>query len=172
MTAAAASFYITGGTLPPDALSYVERQADRDLLAALRQGEYCYVLNSRQMGQSSLCVRTMTRLREEGIRTAFLDLTKFGGRNLSPEQWYAALLAELGRELGLRTACLTYWKEHPELPPVQRLFGAIREVALPSLDQRPTTNDERGTSPSLVVRHSWLVIFVDEIDITRSLPFN
>src|SRR5689334_5753565 len=92
-----AGFFFAGGTLPPDALSYVERQADRDLLAALRQGDYCYVLNSRQMGKSSLCVRTMARLRAEDIRTAFLDLTKFGGRNLSAEQWYAALLAELGR---------------------------------------------------------------------------
>src|SRR6476619_1942980 len=82
------------------------------------------------MGKSSLCVRTMARLREVGIGTAFLDLTKFGGRNLAAEQWYAALLAELGRELGLRTECLAYGKEHPELPPVQRLFGAITEVAL------------------------------------------
>src|SRR5437763_314617 len=83
-------------------------QADHDLLAALQAGEYCYVLNSRQMGKSSLCVRTMARLREEGIRTAFLDLTKFGGRNLTAEQWYAALLAEMGRELGLRAECLAY----------------------------------------------------------------
>src|SRR6476619_1628011 len=72
------------------------------------------------MGKSSLCVRTMARLREVGIGTAFLDLTKFGGRNLSAEQWYAALLAELGRELGLGTECLQYWKEPTDLPPVQR----------------------------------------------------
>jgi AAA-like domain len=178
-------FYFAGGTLPPDHLSYVERQADRDLLQALCQGEYCYVLNSRQMGKSSLCVRAITHLRAEGVRTAFLDLTKFGGRNLTAEQWYAAILAELGRELDLRAECIQYWKEHPELPPVQRLFGAMREVALPSRDDRPPTTDHRPpaedptgtqsvrTVPSAVVGgRSSVVIFVDEIDITRSLPFN
>src|SRR5262245_41416099 len=153
MDTSTSSFYVTGGTLRHDARSYVERQADRDLLAALQVGEYCYVLNARQMGKSSLCVRAIDRLREEGARTVFLDLTKFGGRNLTAEQWYAALLAEVGRELGLRAECLQYWKEHPELPPVQRLFGAIQEVALPAAERS-------------------LVVFVDEIDVTRSLPFS
>jgi hypothetical protein len=55
-------FYITGGTMPPNAPSYVERQADHDLYAALTGGEFCYVLTARQIGKSSLMVRTAGRL--------------------------------------------------------------------------------------------------------------
>lgn len=144
--------YVTGGTLAPDAPSYVERGADRDLLSHLESGETCYVLNSRQMGKSSLCVRTIGKLREQGVRTAFCDLTKFGGRNLTAEQWYAALLSEMGRDLGLRNEFLAYWKDNAGLPPVQRLFGALVEEGL------------RLDSP--------VVVFVDEIDVTLSLPFS
>ncbi len=151
----AVPFYITGGTLPPEASSYVTRQADEDLRNALMAGEYCYVLNSRQMGKSSLCVRTMGRLRQAGVRTVFVDLTKLGGSNLSAEQWYAGLLSVMGRELGLRGEFLAYWKTQAAqgVGPLPRLFGALEEVALPASD-----------AP--------IVVFVDEIDATRSLPFS
>src|SRR5713101_5466807 len=59
-------FYIAGGTLRPDVPSYVERQADADLYDALQQGEFCYILTSRQMGKSSLMARSAARLREQG----------------------------------------------------------------------------------------------------------
>ena len=155
MTAIAPSspFYIAGGTLPREASSYITRQADADLYAGLASGEYCYVLNSRQMGKSSLCVRTIGRLKEQGVSTAFLDLTRFGGKNLTAEQWYAAMLAEIGREVGLRTEVLAYWKANTHLGPMQRLFGALREVVLERIE---------GS----------VVVLVDESDVVRSLPFS
>ena len=45
-------FYVAGGSLSHNAPSYVERQADCDLYGALLQGEFCYVLTSRQMGRA------------------------------------------------------------------------------------------------------------------------
>ena len=146
-------FFVTGGTLHLDATSYVTRQADTQLLETLLKGETCFVLNSRQMGKSSLCVRTIAKLNQQNVTTVFLDLTKFGGSNLSPEQWYAGLLSETGRAFGLRKEFLAYWKEQAQLSPLQRLFGAIQEVALAQKSES-------------------IVIFIDEIDVTRSLPFS
>lgn len=148
------TFFVSGGTIPLDAASYVERDADRILKDALLDGSYCYVLTSRQMGKSSLCVRTMARLADAGVRTAFIDITRIGGRNVSPEQWYAGLVGEVGRTLNLRRQMLAYWKEHDALGPMQRFFAAIRDVALEASDNTP------------------LVVFIDEIDATRSLPFS
>jgi WD40 repeat protein len=147
----AASFYQTGGTLRPDAPSYVERQADRDLYEGLSGGEFCYVLTARQMGKSSLMVRTAARLREDGVAVVVLDLTAIG-QNLSPEQWYDGLLARMGDQLDLETELEAFWLSRERLGPLQRWVAALREVVLA---RRPGR----------------LVVFVDELDVVRSLPF-
>jgi hypothetical protein len=145
-------FYVTGGTLRRDAPSYVERQADRILYESLLQGNFCYVLTSRQMGKSSLMVRTAARLREDGAGVAVLDLTATG-QNLTAEQWYDGLLGKIGQRLQLEDEIEEFWLNHPRLGPLQRWMSAITEVVLPRYPGR-------------------LVIFVDEIDAVRSLPFS
>ena len=52
----------SGGTLPANHPSYVEREADHELFERLKNGDFCYVLNSRQMGKSSLWVQTFQKL--------------------------------------------------------------------------------------------------------------
>jgi hypothetical protein len=152
-------FYVTGGTLRPDTPSYVARRADTDLHAGLSRGEFCYVLTARQMGKSSLMVRTAQRLRAEGVAVVVLDLTAVG-QNLSAEQWYGGLLDILGMQLDLEEALGRCWSEHSHLGPLQRWSTALRQVVLagPFLSRRCASGR--------------LVIFVDEVDAVRSLPFS
>ncbi len=51
--------YHLGGCLPINAHSYVKRQADEEIYEGIKAGDFCYVLNSRQMGKSSLRVKTI-----------------------------------------------------------------------------------------------------------------
>src|SRR5205085_30856 len=181
-------FYGTGGTMRHDALCYVERQADHDLYAALTRGEFCYVLHARQMGKSSLMARTAARLREEGFHVAHTELTALG-HNLSAEQWYGGLLEILGVALGLEDELDRFWSENQKLGPLQRFMAAIEQVVLPALTPGPSPNPGRGEielhapveallPPGLggrgggLGRRGQLIVFLDEIDTVRSLPFS
>ena len=70
--------YLVGGGVPPGASSYVKRQADEVLFESLLRGEFCYVLNSRQMGKTSLRFEVQRRLRAEGVVCASVDLQAIG----------------------------------------------------------------------------------------------
>ncbi len=149
------AFYITGGTLPLDADSYIVRRADSQLLDGLRRGEFCYVLNTRQMGKSSLMVRTARRLRDEGSLVVVLDLTAIG-QNLTVEQWYFGLLCLAAAQTEREDDLIDFWKSHRDLGPMQRFVESLRRVLL-------SENDVAARK---------LIVFVDEIDAVRSLPFS
>lgn len=144
-------FYVIRGTLKTNDRSYITRSADEELFNNLKEGKFCYVLTSRQMGKSSLMVRTAMRLREEGVAVADVDLSGIG-RNMTPEQWYEGMLVRIGRRLGFEEELEDYWDEHEHLGPLQRWMQALQEVVLVREPRR-------------------VVIFVDEIDFVRSLPF-
>ncbi len=157
MTQAPSGFeYQFGGSLDGAAPSYVSRKADLIFYQALKAGQFCYVLNSRQMGKSSLRVQTMQRLQADGTVCLFIDLTGIGRQDVTPERWYAGVVQFLvsGGQLDAQFQWRTWWRERQDLfSPVQRLSLFVQEVLLVEIQQN-------------------IVIFVDEIDRVLSQNFS
>lgn len=144
-------FFRVGGTLDPGAPSYVERPADRDLLRLVLSGEYCNVLTARQMGKSSLMIRTAAQLETRGVRVAIIDLSGLG-TNIKPHEWYLGLLKLIRQEIQLQVDEMKWWMVQRKLSPVQRFTKFVRENIVA----------ERGGE---------MAIFIDEIDSTLTVPF-
>jgi len=144
--------YQIGGSLPADAPTYIVRQADHDLFDSLLAREYCYVLNARQMGKSSLRVKTMSRLKEQGIACSEVELSGIGSQQITSQQWYGGIIQEIidGFELNINRK--SWLKERDDLSAVQRLGDFIENVLLSQIKQD-------------------IVIFIDEIDSILSLDF-
>ncbi|MEL6940741.1 MAG: AAA-like domain-containing protein, partial [Cyanobacteria bacterium J06598_1] len=148
-----------GGSLPLEDQTYVVRAGDQQLYEALRQGEFCYVLNSRQMGKSSLRVRTMQRLQSKGITCGVVDLSAMGTQS-TQSAWYKGLAYRIMRNFralrspdGSAVDWRGWWKAHDFLSPVQQLGALIEDCLLPAMNGN-------------------VVVFIDEIDSVLGLDFS
>jgi tetratricopeptide (TPR) repeat protein len=150
--AARPDFYTVGGALNPREPSYVERSADNELLEAALGGRYCYILTPRQMGKSSLMVRCANAIRERGARSAIVDLTSIGASDTTAEAWYIGQVKRVAEQLTLGTDYLEWWRSRRQFSIVQRFTDFMGGVVLTL------------TAPKRVV------VFIDEIDTTLSLP--
>lgn len=147
--------YQVGGSLPMNAPTYVVRSADRLLYQALKRGEFCYILNTRQMGKSSLMVHMMDYLQKEGFSCAAIDITRLGTENVTPAQWYKGFAVELWQNFNLfgKVNLKAWWNEEKDLSPIQCLSRFLEDIILGQLKSEK------------------VFIFVDEIDTVLGLNF-
>ena len=143
-------FFQTGGHLHPDSPSYVKRPADDVLFSKVLEGELCYVLTTRQMGKSSLMVRTVKRLQEMGINAVIVDLTLIGSE--SEDKWFFGFFNLVRQGLNLSVDLKDWWQKNQDLGKSQRFFEFLRQIVLNEIQ-----ND--------------VVIFIDEIDMLLILEF-
>ncbi|MCA2861014.1 MULTISPECIES: AAA-like domain-containing protein, partial [unclassified Microcystis] len=150
----ATNFYYVGGSVPLESPSYIKREADDLFYNYLKNGQYCYVLNSRQMGKSSLWVQTQKRLQEDNIDCATIDLSGIG-KKLSEDIWYRVLFEQLVKrfDLSIREKEQAWWNERAYKSPINRLDQFVEEILLKEVS-RP------------------IVICFDEIDSVLSLNFS
>ncbi len=147
-----ASLYQIGGSLQLGAPTYVTRRADLELYDGLRAGDFCYVLNCRQMGKSSLRVRVMAQLQAEGVACVAVQMTDIIDEEITPEQFYAGVVDSITQDLGLDFDNMEWWEANRHLSLVNRFSKFLETVLL----QQVAGN---------------LVIFIDEIDRVLSMPF-
>ena len=144
------SIFQDNGSLDISIPTYVKRKADDDILYHLTSGNFCYVLSARQMGKSSLMVRTVDSLRNAGFRCISVDVSNFGSKNINLESWYFTFLYYIAKSLGLKEELKEWWPRRTYLTPVTKMTEFIKEVILEKVQDD-------------------VVIFIDEIDFLLSL---
>ncbi|MBD2534502.1 AAA-like domain-containing protein [Nostoc flagelliforme FACHB-838] len=155
--------YQVGGSLHSDDPTYVTRQADEQLYVSLKTGKFCYVFNSRQMGKSSLLQRTSYRLKSEGHSCVYLDMTRLGIEDTTPEQWYKGIIISLFYSLKLASQIdfQRWWEMQAGISSVQKLQLFVEDILLPNL-KSDSLRDGKAKG---------IFIFIDEIDSLLSLNF-
>ena len=144
--------YTVGGTVQANEEGlYLSRRADRELLQLCEESTFAYVLTPRQMGKSSLMIRTAEQLIDAGKQAVIVDLTQLGTQ-LSADTWYSDFLDLVTSQLMLTTDMRQWWQANAQSGMTLRLTRFFQEVILAEVSEP-------------------IVIFVDEIDTTLSLDF-
>ena len=148
-------YQVAGGTLPLGAKTYVERDADKQLLEFAKSMAgtnrvFC-IFAPRQYGKSSLMVRVAHQLMNEGLICVQLNLQGLGGVNSENSLLYNILehiCLEIEKPIGeisLSAKLEKAWEENTHRLPTRRFQKFLTEEVL------------RAIAPQK------LILFIDEI---------
>src|SRR5262245_21019995 len=142
-----ADFFVVGGALRPEQSCYVVRSADRELLAAVREGRLCCVLGPPGMGKSSLAVRVAAGLRRSGQLAAIVttDIVYAALARSSVDGGLREIALAVARQLGIEAPATKWWQAQSEAADAQSFAEFLRDVALAAGDAS-------------------LVVFVDDVE--------
>ncbi len=146
------TIYTVGGTVQAGGGVYIKRKADDELLELCKQGEFAFILSSRQVGKSSLMVHTAQELAADNICSVIIDLSALG-TSITQEEWYLGILNEIQSSLNLEADIFGWWQQYSQLGPAQRLTNFFKDILLTEVKEQ-------------------VVLFFDEIDSTLSIPFS
>ncbi|MCL1474145.1 AAA-like domain-containing protein [Argonema antarcticum] len=147
--------YQVGGSLYAENETYVLRSADEELYSALKNNNFCYVFNSRQMGKSSLRVKTMQKLKTEqadNMACAAIEMMPLCSHNVTQDEFYGGFLNYLARALSLPINIKEWWEQHSNISTTERLIQFVEDELLNKLKNK-------------------IVIFIDEFDSISDLEF-
>jgi WD40 repeat protein len=144
--------YTVGGTVQANEEGlYILRPADEKLLQFCRTSTFTYILTPRQMGKSSLMIRTVEKLIEEGIQSVIIDLNQIGTK-ITADEWYSDIIYLVSEQLALSNNAKQWWESNNQFGITLRLTKFFQEVLMVEISAQ-------------------IVIFIDEIDSTLSLDF-
>jgi hypothetical protein len=151
MTENSTGFTVYGG-LKAGNPTYVHRKSDDELLQELTKGNYCYILNARQTGKSSLCNRIVDNLKkcDPKVDSAIIALTGLAVPQLTWRQFCFGITETIIKPENLNIMTSDeldeWWKGFgDDIAPLQRHINFLEEYVLKQLDRR-------------------VVIFIDEAD--------
>lgn len=141
-----------GGALDTRDAWYIERSSDEHALTPISQPvETVVIKGPRQMGKTSLLVRTLEAAQKSGKRSAIVDFQMLGSESLkTPEAFFYAFVATVAEELSLDEDIEKHWKPTRTLS--QNLTRYIK-------------------SEVLEVLNAPVVLAIDEAELLFEAPF-
>ncbi len=131
--------------------TYLNRETDRELLAALKAGNFGYVSGGIHSGKTSLMLKIIELLKADNYICVALDFNEIKNNLISVEEWYDGAILELETVGDLsRQSIDLWWSQKEDISAVERLIVFLEEVLLPNVSQK-------------------IVIFIDGIESASSL---